>query len=407
MALTVKKVEALKKGKRGRFYDGHGLVLQVINPNNSSWLFVYQRAGRERMMGLGPTHTVSLKLARERAAAQRLLLLDNIDPLDKRRSDRAAAALAAAKNVTFAVVTQQYFAAHESRWTNRKWREQFLSTMRTYAMPTLGALPVAMVDEASVLKCLRPIWTTKSVTAARVRKRVEAILDYASASRLRAGDNPARWKGNMEHLLPDKVTRPQHHSALPYSEIGSFMAALRAVPGVAARALEFTILTAARTTEAIGARWEEIDLKQAIWTIPAERMKMAKEHRVPLSTPALALLMELYTDGSPWVFIGKEDGTAVSSMAMYHTLRRLRAGVTVHGMRACFSDWASECTSYPSHIIERSLAHAVGSAVERAYKRSDLFDKRRKLMEAWGKFCATIPTVAPAGAVVPLRSARS
>ena len=395
MALTTKKVAALRQ-RPGRYLDQHGLVLQVFSPTSASWLLRYQRAGRERWLGLGPLHTFGLMEARDRARRARALLADGIDPLEQKRAE-------AAKNVTFAVCAQQYFDAHEGSWTNRKYRQQFLATLQEYAYPTLGGLPVAAIDEALVLAVLRPIWRTKTVTAKRVRNRIAAVLDYASASKLRTGTNPARWEGHLEYLLPqpEKIATVKHLAALPYAEIAGFMAALRAAKGVAARALEFTILTAARTTEAIGARWEEFDLEAKTWTIPAARMKMKEKHRVPLSPRAVALLSALFTEAdNPHVFIGPNPGSAISSIAMYRVLRRLNPTVTVHGFRSTFSDWAHETTSYPNHVIELSLAHTVGNAVERAYRRGDLFDKRRKLMAAWAQYCST---VIPEGAVVPLR----
>jgi integrase len=400
--LTMKKVAALRR-RPGRYGDGQNLVLQVISATNASWLFAYERNGRARMMGLGPLHTISLKEARERARAARQLLLDGIDPLEHKRAERDRRALEAAKNVSFETCAQQYVTAHESKWQNAKHHRQFMSTMRDYVFPTMGALPVAMIDETLVLKCIRPIWTIKTVTASRVRNRIEAVLDYATAAKLRKGDNPARWTGNLEYLLPapDKIARPEHHEALPYREIAAFMTALRAIPGVAARALEFTILCAARTGEVVGAQWDEIDLKAKTWTIPATRMKSGREHRVPLSPRALAVLEEVFTeDGNPFVFVGVRPGTAIGDLAMLRVLRRLNPTATVHGMRSTFRDWAAEQTAFANHVVEMALAHAISSAVEAAYRRGDLFDKRRKLMEAWGKFCST---PLQASAVVPLR----
>jgi integrase len=394
MPLTTKKVEALRR-KPGRYSDGHGLVLQVFSANSASWLLRYQRKGRERWLGLGPLHTFGLMEARDRARRARALLADGIDPLEKKRSE-------AAKNITFAACAQQYFEVHEGSWSNQKHRRQFLSTLQQYAFPRLGALPVAEIDEALVLAVLRPIWKDKTVTAKRVRRRVAAVLDFAAAAKYRTGSNPARWEGHLEYLLPqpEKIVAVKHHEAVPHSEIAAFMTALRAAPGVAARALEFCILTAARTNEVIGAQWSEVDLDNRVWTIPAERMKAAREHRVPLAPRAVELLSALPGEkDNKFVFIGPRPGTSISNMAMYRTMRRLNQQATVHGFRSTFSTWAHEATAYPAHVIEQSLAHTVGSAVERAYRRSDLFDKRRKLMEAWAKHCLA----APVGEVVALR----
>ncbi len=385
MRLTARKIEALKK-KRGRYSDGHGLVLQVISDTNSSWLFCYERGGRAHAMGLGPTHTISLKEARESARAARQLLLGGTDPLQRKRAERDRRTLEAGKNVTFKECTEQYFARHESKWSNRKHRAQFQNTLATYVYPTMGSMPVAMIDESLVLKCLQKIWTTKYATAARVRQRIEAVLDYATASKLRSGDNPARWQGNLQHLLPSPTKQTEHHAAIRYAEIAAFMSRLRDVPGVAARALEFTILTASRSGEARGAKWDEIDLANRTWTIPSARMKGAREHRVPLAPRAMELLSDLGRErDNEYVFIGATRGSAIGSNAMSQVLKKLDSAATVHGFRSAFSDWAHESTGFPNHIIEASLAHIVGSSVERAYRRGDLISKRRKLMEAWAQ----------------------
>jgi integrase len=403
--LTAKRVlRALKRP--GRYTDAHGLMLQVRGPHNASWLLRYQRNGRIHALGLGPLHTVSLAEARTRAKAARLQLLDGIDPLERKRAERVARTLEAARAVTFKECAEKYYAAHEGEWSNAKHRQQFLSSMRDYVFPIIGSLPVAAVDEPMVLKVLAPIWATKTVTARRVRNRIAAVLDYAAASKYRSGSNPARWEGHLEHLLatPEKIAPVKSHAALPYAEIAGFLAELRKVEGVAARALEFTILTAARTGETIGATWDEIDLDEATWTVPAERMKADREHRVPLSDRAIEILRNLPREaGNDHVFIGVKAGSGISSIAMYRVLRRLRPDVVVHGFRSTFSTWAHETTAYAAHVIELCLAHTVGSAVERAYRRGDLFEKRRRLMADWAKHCAA---PVKAGAVVPLRGKR-
>jgi integrase len=353
-------------------------VLQVISPTNVSWLFCYERAKRARMMGLGPLHTIGLKEARERARAARQLLLDGIDPLEAKRAERDARAAEAARSVTFKTCSEQYYAAHSDEWS-AKHRGQFFATMQSYVYPFMGTLSVAAIDEAMVLKVLTPIWKEKTVTAKRVRNRIAAVLDYAAAAKYRTGTNPARWEGNLEFLLPrpERIAMVRHHSALPYSQIGSFMAALRACPPTAGTlALEFLILTATRTGEVMGARWDELDLQNRVWVIPAERMKASKEHRVPLSERAVELLSASSREvDNPHVFIGMRAGTSIGNLAMYRALRRIHDNVVVHGFRSTFSTWAHETTAYPAHVIEQSLAHTVGSAVERAYRRGDLFDK--------------------------------
>jgi integrase len=405
MRLTARKVEALKK-KPGRYGDGHGLKLQVISPTNSSWLFCYELRGVRHEMGLGPTHTISLKAARERAHAVRLLLLDGIDPLAQKRALREQRVLEAAKNINFATLTAQYISSHEAKWKDPRHQRKFLAGMRAYVYPTIGNMPVAMIDETLVLKCLEPIWRTKTETASRLRSRIEAILDYATAAKLRKGDNPARWAGNLAYLLPapDKIAPHVHHAALPYAEVAAFIERLRAMPGSAARALEFLILTATRTGEVVGARWAEIDWQAQTWTIPGARMKNGKEHRVPLSPRAMELLSGLYEEvDNPYVFIGGR-AAHISLDAMYSVTKAINPAITNHGFRSAFSTWAHETTAFPAHVIEQALAHSVGNAVERAYRRGDLFDKRRQLMEAWSKHCSTTAPVQ--GAVVPLRGVR-
>jgi integrase len=354
-------------------------------------------------MGLGPLHTISLREARERALTARKLLLDGIDPLEARSAERDRRKVEAARNVTFRECAQAYYNAHADSWTSAKHRAQFLNTLRDYAYPIIGSVAVAAVDEALVLKVLNAnnFWKKKNSTARRVRNRIASVLDYAAAAGYRTGTNPARWEGHLEFLLakPDKIVK--HLAALPHSEMSSFMSSLRALPQTSASAaLEFTILTAARTGETIGATWDEIDLEARTWTVPAERMKVKAEHRVPLSTAALTLLKELpREEGNPHLFIGPRSGS-LHVMAMIRILRRLRTDVTVHGFRATFSTWANESTSFQPLVIEQCLSHNVGSAVERAYRRTDLFEKRRKLMEAWAKHCeAPLAT----GAVIPIR----
>jgi integrase len=329
------------------------------------------------------------------------MLLDGIDPVEDRHAKKVAAKVAAAKTITFASCAEQYQAAHEGQWRNAKHREQFIGSLRTYAFPIFGELPVSVIDTGLVLRALEPLWGSKTETARRVRGRIERVLDWATVRNYRSGDNPARWKGHLSEALPQRTkTSVPHHPALPYTEVASFMAELRATSGTPARALEFVILTAARSGEVLGAKWAEIDLENRTWTVPAERMKAHREHRVPLSDAAVELLSALpVEDGNDHVFIGLRGGLSHSSLA--HVLKRLRPEVSVHGFRAAFRTWCDEQTSYPHHVLEQALAHAIPSPVEKAYRRSDLFEKRRRLMDEWAAFCAQ---PAKTGEVVPLRA---
>ena len=403
----------------GRYADGGGLYLQVGTTGGKSWLYRFMLAGKSREMGLGALADVSLSEARIVATEARRLVKNGIDPIDQRDSDReaarTAAALAAARAMTFKQCADAYIEAHRAGWKNAKHATQWPNTLRDYAYPVFGKLPVQDIDLPMVLKVLEPIWNEKTETASRVRGRIECILDWATVRGYRKGDNPARWRGQLSHLLaaPSKVQKVEHHAALPYAEIGAFMAALRQRNAVAARALEFTILTAARTGEVIGATWGEIDLDGATWTVPAGRMKAEREHRVPLSEPALAILREMRaaalagSDGQEpqpdAPVFPSARGNPLSNMAMAMLLRRMERGdLTAHGFRSTFRDWAAERTAYPGEVVEMALAHTVGNKVEAAYRRGDLFDKRRRLMNDWSEFCGTKPAES-GGTVVPLR----
>jgi integrase len=315
--------------------------------------------------------------------------------LDARNAEHARRALEAAKTVTFEDATVAYFNDHEKKWKNAKHRAQFLSTLKAYAFPTIGRLPVATIDTGLVLKCIEEIWKTKTETASRVRGRIEAVLDWATVRGYRTGDNPARWHGLISEVLParGKAQKTVHHAALPFTDLPAFMAALRGREGgVATRALEFTILTAARTGETIGARWDEIDFAEKMWKIPADRMKASREHRVPLSDRAIEILESIPREAkNPFVFIGPRRA-GLSNMAMAAVLKRMnRDDITVHGFRSTFRDWAAERTNFSNHIVEMALAHVVGNKVEAAYRRGDLLNKRRRLMAEWAKFCANEP----------------
>ncbi|MGE5546498.1 MAG: tyrosine-type recombinase/integrase [Solirubrobacterales bacterium] len=401
-AVTVRNIT-----KPGLHSDGGGLYLQVTEVGAKTWIFRFMLAGKRRDMGLGATHTVSLGEAREEARKCRQLVRDGIDPIEARRATRLAARADAVKAMTFKQCAEAYIKAHEAGWQNAKHATQWTSTLKTYAYPAIGALPVNAVDTGLVLKVLEPIWTTKTETASRVRGRIESILDWARVRGYRTGENPARWKGHLDHLLParGKVQKAGHHAALPYDEIGSFMASLRGQEGNSARALEFAILTATRTGEVIGATWDEIDIDRALWTIPAERMKAGKEHRIPLSTAVVAMLQKMKeAKQEPYVFAGAKSDKPLSNMALLMTLRRMkRTDLTAHGFRSTFRDWAAERTGYPAEVAEMALAHAVGDKVEAAYRRGDLFEKRARLMQDWADYCGAGPTMAN-GTVVALRA---
>ena len=388
--LSARKVASLTK--RGMYGDGNGLWLQVSAYDTKSWLFRFTMNGRAREMGLGAVHTVSLSDARKKALEVRKLVHEGIDPIEARKADKLKALLEAASVMTFRACADAYIEAHQSGWKNAKHASQWTNTLETYAHPVFGDLSVADVDVGMVMKVLKPIWTTKTETASRLRGRIESILDWATVCKYREGDNPARWRGHLDKLLParSKVKSVVHHPAIPYDEIGDFMATLSDQNGVGARGLEFLILTAARTGEVIGTKWDEIDLAKKVWAVPAKRMKAGREHRVPLSNDAVAVLEAMekdrYTD---YVFPGGKDAMPLSNMAFSAVLKRMERGdLTVHGFRSSFRDWCAEQTNYPRDVAEMALAHTIGDKVEAAYRRGDLFKKRRKLMESWATFCA-------------------
>ena len=386
-------LEVKRLSKPGRYGDGGGLWLQVRDAERKSWLLRFMLNGKSREMGLGPVELVTLAEARDKALAARKRLLDGIDPLEERQAQKAARA-AKAGAMTFRQTADRYIAAHSASWRNEKHAAQWTSTLETYAYPVFGGVLVDAVETGHVMQALEPIWAKKPETASRLRGRIEAVLDYAKSRGWRTGENPARWKGHVSNLLPKKtkVRAVEHHAALPWKEVGAFLGRLRGEPGTAALALQFTILTAARTNEVIGARWSEIDLDAKAWTIPAERMKGNKEHRVPLSAPALAILAGMKEDHGnepeAFLFPGR-SGKAMSNMGMAMLLRRMkREDLTVHGFRSSFRDWASEATSYPGDIAEAALAHTIASKVEAAYRRGDLFEKRAAMMKDWAAHCS-------------------
>jgi integrase len=376
--------------RSGYYADGGNLYLQVTRGGSKSWLFIYKRRGTRKSpeMGLGSASDVSLKQAREEAAELRGLLRKGVDPLDTKRDKAIEAELARARSITFAQAAAQCIAAKRPDWRNPKHAAQWTNTIQTYAIPVIGNTSVQDVDTRLVIKVLEPIWTSKPETATRLRARIEKVLDWATASGHRNGENPARWRGHLDKLLPalKKKARVKHHPALAYEEVPAFVHDLRKQEGTAARALEFTILTAARTGEVIGARTEEFDLRKGIWTVPAHRMKAGKVHQVPLSQRAVEILRKQPSKG--YVFPGLKQGRPLSNMAMSQLLKRMKKEqITVHGFRSSFRDWAAERTTYPNHVVEMALAHEIGSAVEAAYRRGDLLEKRTELMLDWAVYC--------------------
>jgi integrase len=394
--------------KPGMYSDGGGLYLRVGPTGAKSWVFRFRVGGKLRDMGLGPLHTFSLAEARAKALECRKLRYDGADPLHARQAARQVAKLEAAKAMTFQQCADAYIEAHRAGWENEKHGAQWAATLAAHVYPVFGELPVAAIDTGLVMKALEPLWTTTTETASRVRGRIESVLDWAATREYRAGENPARWRGHLDNLLParSKVQKVEHHAAMPYTDVGAFMARLRQQAGAGARALELAILTAGRSGEVLGARCDEFDMGAAVWTVPAGRMKAGREHRVPLSGAALDVLVTmLAVREDAFVFAGSRAGMPLSNMAMAMVLRRMELPeLTVHGFRSTFRDWAAERTAYPSEVVEMALAHTVGNKVEAAYRRGDLFDKRRKLMAEWAKYCGTVADDS-SSSVVPLRRA--
>jgi integrase len=433
MALTAKRIETLK-AKPGRYLDGgdlgRGLHLQVTK-GGASWLLRYEikdtrpeapnrkepsnwakRGRRERWLGLGSLKDFTLKEARERARKARQSLADDIDPLEQKRIDKAAKALAANKAITFSEAAQSYFNQHAKKWKNAKHSAQFLSTLEQYAFPVIGRLAVADVDTGAVLKVLEQkhpdypdqrLWDAIPETASRLRGRIEQVLDWAKVRNYRVGDNPARWKGYLSNVLPARIDiqTVKHHPALHRDNVAAFILALRKREGVAPRALEFTILTAARTGAVTGARRDEIDFEAKVWTVPPERAGTKiggeKPRRIPLSDRAVEICESLPIEkGNPYLFVGGKAGCGLSEAAMAMLMRDLGFPsttpgqlATVHGFRSTFKDWVSETTNYPNHVSEAALWHAVADKVEAAYRRGDLFLKRTRLMSEWAKYCGS------------------
>lgn len=390
--LTSREVAArIKPGAgAGRFGDGGGLSLVVTDDGRARWVFRYQIGGKSRDMGLGAAREVTLADARSAAEAARRALREGRDPIEQREEQRRVAQSVP----TFGAVADEMLATIESGFRNEKHRAQWRMTLSAYAAP-LTNKTVDTITTDEVLAVLKPIWNSKSETASRLRGRIERVLDYAAARGNRREANPARWRGHLDKLLPKraKLTRG-HHAAMKVDDLPAFVARLRQVTGTSARALEFAILTAARSGEVIGARWNEIDMEAKVWVIPARRMKAGREHRVPLSAAALAILehmLPLRSAADGLVFPGKKADRPLSVMALSMALRRLAPDVTVHGFRSTFRDWAGDRTTFAREIAEAALAHVVGDNTERAYRRSDALDKRRILMDAWAQFAEARP----------------
>lgn len=387
--LTANAVTTLKA--KGLHPDGGGLYLRVTTTGTRSWIYRYASAGNTRDMGLGAYPTVSLRRARELASECRRLRQDGRDPIDARVSERASIVLDGLRATTFKACAEQLISSHEIGWQNAKHRQEWRRTLSAYVYPSFGDVPVGEVTTEHVLSALQPIWTTKTITAARIRGRIEAVLAFAKARGMRTAENPAQWRGHLAQILPapTRVKEVRHHPAMPYQELPDFIVRLRKSRStVAARALEFVILTAARSGEAIGARWNEVDFRERLWTVPRQRVKARKEHRVPLSDRAISILKEMAEiRQNDFVFPGIKRGQPIGVVALPRQLRELGANFTIHGFRSTFKDWCAECTHTPNFLSEAALAHAIADSVEAAYRRTDLLQKRRELMDQWAVYC--------------------
>jgi integrase len=393
-ARQLHKLTAMRVAKEtepGYYADGGGLYLQISNSGARSWIFMYTLFGRRREMGLGPLSQVSLAAARKEAAECRDLLRHKADPIEARKGAVRQRLADEAPIVTFREAATRYIAARDATWSNRKHAKQWTSTMQTYAYPVIGDVPVSDITTEMIVRIIQPIWTKKGETARRVRGRIKAILDAEAVLGHRSDDNPARYSDHLDRVLPrvKKSRQVQHHPALAWEDMPAFMKELATRPKRAARAMHLLILTATRTNEILFARVEEFDLEAKVWTIPGERMKMKIEHRVPLSEEAVRVVKDAMTrarDG--WLFPGYKVGKPLSNMAMLLLLRRMdRSDITVHGFRSTFRDWVADCTEYPGELAEMALAHTVKSQTERAYRRRDMLERRRQMMEDWGRYC--------------------
>lgn len=391
-AVELKALSVSRLSTKGLHFVGgvSGLALQITGPDARSWVLRVMVGGKRRDMGLGGYPSVTLEGAKAAARDARAKIKIGIDPIEENRAARSTLAAARAAALTFEQCAVAYIAAKQTEWKNKKHGDQWRNTLATYAYPTIGKVFARDVDQAHVMRVLEPIWGTKTETATRLRGRIESILDWATVRKYRNGDNPARWRGHLDKLLPtpSKIAKVDHHEALPFVEVGSLMTNLRERDGMGARALEFAILTAARSGEVRLATWSEFDLDAKTWTVPAARMKAGKEHRAPLSAEAVALLKALPDSAGEYVFPNTK-GKPLSDMTLTQQLRRMGLTVTTHGFRSSFRDWASERTNFSRDVCEMALAHTIGDKVEAAYRRGDLFEKRRLMMKQWAQFCRT------------------
>lgn len=388
-----------------------GLALQVLQSGAKTWILRMKIGDKRRDMGLGGYPEVSLADARTRARQARQKVREGIDPIEERRAARAALMASAAKELRFKEAAEALIATKEAEWKNSKHRDQWKATLERHAYPAIGKLSVADLELSHILNVLQPIWTEIPETASRLRGRIEAVLDWATVSGYRTGLNPARWRGHLDKKLaqPGKLKARRnerlgsdgHHAAMAIDDAAPFMARLRDAEGMGVRALEFAILTAARSGEVRGASWDEIDLEAGIWIIPGNRMKAGKEHRIPLSKATIRLLKGLPRMAGTNLVFPAPRGGKLSDMALGAVLRRMKVAATAHGFRSTFRDWVGERTAYPGEMAEMALAHAIGSKVEAAYRRGDMFERRRKLMENWARFLAAPIS---AGAVIPMRA---
>jgi integrase len=385
------KVQIARAPKPSFLNDGAGLYLRTLKSGAQMWVFRYALNKHKHYMGLGSAETFNLADAREAAREARKLVYAGLDPIERRRQQRGARALEKARAMTFRQCAEAYIAAHTAGWSNSKHAQQWGSTLAEYVYPTLGALPVQAIDKLLVVKVLEPIWEGKTETAARLRGRIEAVLNWAAAHGFRQGENPAKWRGGLDHLLPkrSKVTQVVHHPALAYRDLPRLIGELRRREGIGPLALQFAILSCARTDEAIGAVWSEIDFVERVWVVPAARMKGRRQHRVPLAGAALAILEEVRGLDERVVFPGAARGRTLSENTFLRLLRQMGYAVTMHGFRSTFSDWAVERTSLPAEARQMALAHRISDRVEAAYRRSDMFEIRRQLAESWADFCGS------------------
>jgi integrase len=396
MPRIAKELSALEVGrltKPGYHFVGGvpGLALQVVATGARTWILRARVGGKRRDIGLGGYPAVTLAGAREAAREKRSKIQEGMDPVEDGRIRRSALAAERARAMTFRECATAFISTKQAEWANAKHAAQWTATIATYAEPTIGNVLVKDIETSHIIRVLEPIWNVKTETASRLRGRIESVLDWATVSGYRKGDNPARWRGHLDKLLasPKKIQRVEHHAAVPFAEMSSFMQALRKASGVGARALEFAILTAARSGEVRGAVWSEIDLKNSLWTIPAQRMKAKREHRVPLTREVIQLLKKLPQGLPADLVFTTETQKQLSDATLTAVLKRMGRDETAHGFRSTFRDWASECTNYSREVCEMALAHTIGDAVEAAYRRGDLFEKRIALMRDWAAFCGS------------------